>query len=147
MNLIKRKSDPWFPSIFDDFFTPNWLGEATNRKDYGMNIPAANIKETKESFLVELAVPGKQKEDFNIEVENDMLTISSEDKKSSEEKDKEGRYTRREFSYAAFKRSFTLPETVDDEAINAKYEDGVLKINLPKRDVSVSNSKKLIDVS
>ncbi|MCB0374938.1 MAG: Hsp20/alpha crystallin family protein [Sinomicrobium sp.] len=147
MSLVKRKNDPWFPSIFDDFFTPNLFGEVINRKEVGVSVPAVNIKETSENFHVELAVPGKKKEDFNIEVENDMLTISSEDKKEHEEKDKEGRYTRREFSYSSFKRAFTLPDNVNAGAIDAKYEDGVLKINLPKKDVSVSGPKRSIEIS
>ena len=147
MNLVKRKNDTWLPSIFDDFFTPNWVGEVLPQKNFGMSVPAVNIKETKENFHVELAAPGKKKEDFNIELEDNMLTISSENKKEHEEKDKEGRYTRREFSYSSFRRAFTLPETVHAEKINAKYEEGVLKIDLPKRDVTPSNPKRVIDIS
>jgi HSP20 family protein len=147
MNLVKRKNEPWFPSIFDDFLTPNWFGEVVNQKDFGMSVPAVNIKEDKESFHVELAAPGKKKEDFNIELEDNMLSISSEDKKEHEEKDKKGHYTRREFSYSSFKRAFTLPETVNAEKIHAKYEDGVLKIDLPKRDVTPAKPKKSIGIS
>lgn len=147
MSLVKRKNDVWFPSIFDDFLTPNWFGEVVNRKDNGFNVPAVNIKETKENFHVELAVPGKKKEDFNIEMENDVLTISSEDKQEQQEKDKEGRYTRREFSYSSFKRAFTLPETVNAGDINAEYKDGVLCINLPKKEVKPSNPKRMIEIS
>lgn len=147
MNLVSRKNDPWFSSFFDDLFTPNWVGELRNRKDFGVSVPAVNIKETKENFHVELAVPGKKKEDFNIEIDHDILTISSEEKKEHEEKDEEGRYTRREFGYSSFKRAFTLPENIDAKNINAKYEEGILKIDLPKKDVTIPNPKRLINIS
>ena len=147
MSLVKRKNDLWFPSIFDDFFSPNWFGEVSNRKDYTGRFPALNIKETDGHFHVELAVPGRKKEDFNIEVDNDVLSISSEDKTAHEEKDNKGRYTRREFGYSSFKRAFALPETVHTENINAEYKDGVLRIKLPKKELSAANSKRSIDVS
>lgn len=147
MNLVSRKNNPWFSSVFDDFFTPNWFGELQTRSGSDISVPAVNIKETKDRFYVELAVPGKKKEDFNIEVIDDVLTISSEGKKEHKEKNEEGHYTRREFRYSAFKRSFTLPETVDPEKIHAEYKEGVLKIDLPRKDVAVPNPKRLINVS
>ncbi len=143
MNLVKRKNTDWFPAIFDEFFKPDWIGGMQN---FGANVPAVNIKETETDFLIEFAAPGKKKEDFNIEVENDVLTISSENKTNHEEKDKEGRYTRREFSYSSFKRSFTLPETVNEAKIKASYQDGVLKLELPKHEEALPKPKKLIKI-
>jgi HSP20 family protein len=95
---------------------------------------------------VELAAPGKKKEDFNIELEDNVLTISSEARSEKEEKDNEGKYTRREFSYSSFKRAFTLPETVNDYEINASYENGVLHITLPKKEEALPKPKRLIEI-
>ncbi|WP_340074846.1 Hsp20/alpha crystallin family protein [Leptobacterium sp. I13] len=145
MNLVKRNNkDVWFPSIIDEFLKPAWFD---NSQEFGVNVPAVNIKETETDFSLELAAPGKKKEDFVIEVDDNVLTISSESKKESDEKDEEGRYTRREFSYSSFKRAFTLPETVDEEKINAGYEEGVLKVTLPKRKEALPKAKRLIDIS
>jgi HSP20 family protein len=93
-----------------------------------------NIKETKDGFEVEMAAPGMKKNDFKIELENNMLTISSETTNQNIENEGD-RYSRREYSYQSFQRSFTLPrEVVDSEKINAKYEDGVLKLMIPKKE-------------
>lgn len=147
MSLIKRKNDTWFPMVFDDFFTPEWFGDTVTRKSPVKSVPAVNIKETNENFYVELAVPGKNKEDFNIEVDNDVLTIASENKEEHEKKDDKGRYTRREFSYSAFKRAFTLPDTVNTGAIDATYKDGVLSVSLPKKEMAVTQPKRSVVIS
>jgi HSP20 family protein len=97
-----------------------------------MTMPAVNIVENKEDYMVSLAVPGMKKDDFNIDVEGNMLTISSEKEESKEEK--EDKYTRKEYNYSSFSRSFTLPDEVNKEKIEAKYEDGVLKLMLPKKE-------------
>ncbi|MBP7408770.1 MAG: Hsp20/alpha crystallin family protein [Flavobacteriales bacterium] len=94
------------------------------------NLPAVNIKENDASFDVELAVPGYKKEDLKVAVEGDLLTISSEKKNESEE-DKNG-YTRREFNYRSFQRSFQLPQNVDGDNVKATFMDGVLKLSIPK---------------
>ncbi|MDI9257379.1 MULTISPECIES: Hsp20/alpha crystallin family protein [Flavobacterium] len=142
MNLVKRNYSN-FPSIIDEFLKPDWFGGMQN---IGTNVPAVNIKETDVDFSLELAVPGKSKEDFSIEIDHNVLTISSETKTENEQKDEKGRYTRREFSYASFRRAFTLPESVNTENINATYENGVLKINLPKREEALPKPKRLIDI-
>lgn len=142
MNLIKRNTLP-FPSIIDEFLKPDWLGGMQN---FGANVPAVNIKESETEFAVELAAPGKKKEDFNIEVDDNVLTISAEAKNEREEKDEKGRYTRREFSYSSFKRAFTLPETVNEADIKASYEDGVLYITLPKREEALPKPKRMIEI-
>lgn len=143
MNLIKRNSVP-FPSIIDELLKPDWLG---GMQSFNANVPAVNIKETDASFGIELAAPGKKKEDFNIEIDHNVLTISSEEKAEKEEKDTEGKYTRKEFSYSSFRRAFTLPETVNTENINATYENGVLHIALPKREEALPKPKRLIEIA
>jgi len=142
MNLIKKNTVP-FPSIIDELFKPDWLGGMQN---FNTNVPAVNIKETDVSFGIELAAPGKKKEDFNIEIDHNVLTISSEEKNEKEEKDNDGKYTRKEFNYSSFRRSFTLPETVNSDAIQANYETGVLHLVLPKREEALPKPKRLIAV-
>jgi HSP20 family protein len=121
------------PYVFDDFFKP-WNEWFDNGGLLGrtMNIPAVNITEHKDEYLVSLAAPGLKKEDFKLDVDGNMLTISSQKEESKEEKEK--RFTRREYSYSSFSRSFTLPEEINKEKIDAKYEDGVLKISLPRKE-------------
>jgi HSP20 family protein len=140
MNLIKRNTVP-FPSIIDELLKPDWLGGMQN---FNANVPAVNIKETDSSFGIELAAPGKTKEDFNIEIDHNVLTISSEEK--SEKEETEGKYTRKEFSYSSFRRAFTLPETVNTESINATYENGVLNVTLPKKEEALPKPKRLIEI-
>ncbi|GAA4319440.1 Hsp20/alpha crystallin family protein [Pontixanthobacter gangjinensis] len=147
MSLIKRNETGWLPSVFDDMFRTDWLGGTTNVNSIGTSIPAVNIQETEESFNVEVAAPGMSKEDFNIELDNDVLTISSEDKKEKETTDKDGRYTRKEFSYSTFKRAFSLPDSVDSTKISASYNNGVLEIALPKKEEAKVQAKRLIEIS
>ncbi len=147
MSLVKRTTaDNWLPSIFDDMFKTDWLGGTSNVNNIGVSIPAVNIQESEDNFLVEVAAPGKTKEDFNIELGSDVLTISSESKKENTEEEK-GKFTRREFSYSTFKRAFSLPETVDSSKINASYENGVLLINLPKKEEAKVQAKRMIEIS
>ncbi len=121
------------PIIFDDFFKP-WNEWFDNGNLWGrtMNVPAVNITENKENYQVSLAVPGMKKDDFKIDIDGNMLTISSEQEENKEEKDK--KFTRKEYSYSLFSRSFTLPEEINKEKIEAKYEEGVLKISLPRKE-------------
>lgn len=144
MNVIKRNSNLNFPSIIDELFKPDWLGGVEN---FGGNLPAVNLKETDSDFAIELAAPGKKKEDFNIEIDHNVLSISSESKNQSEEKDNAGKYTRREFNYSAFRRTFTLPESVNLEDINATYENGVLHVTLPKKQEALPKPKRLIEIA
>lgn len=142
MNLVKRNYNN-FPSIIDEFLKPDWFGGFQNLQT---NIPAVNIKETDTNYSLELAAPGKVKDDFVIEIDHNVLTISSEVKTENEQKDDNGRYTRKEFSYAAFRRAFTLPETVNTEDINANYDNGVLLVILPKKQEALPKPKRLIDI-
>ncbi|MGB7784770.1 MAG: Hsp20/alpha crystallin family protein [Salinimicrobium sp.] len=147
MSLIKTNEANWLPSVFDDMFKTDWLGGTTNVNSIGTSIPAVNIFESDDNFMVAVAAPGKTKEDFNIELENDVLTISSEVKKENETSDKNGRFTRKEFSYTNFKRAFSLPETVDSEKISAAYNSGVLEITLPKREEAKVQPKRMIEIA
>lgn len=146
MSLIKRNEN-WLPSVFDDMFKTDWLGGTTNVNSIGTSIPAVNIKESDDSFRVEVAAPGKAKEDFNIELDNDVLTISSENKNEQETASENGRFTRREFSYSTFKRAFSLPESVDSAKISASYNNGVLEIALPKKEEAKVQAKRMIEIA
>ena len=127
------KASDRFPSVFDDFFKP-WNEWFANGGIPGkpLTVPAVNVVENSNEYKVSLAVPGMKKSDFEIGVQGNMLTISSEKEQTKEEKDEQ--YTRKEFSYSSFSRSFSLPEDVKQDKIEAVYEEGVLKISLPKRE-------------
>lgn len=138
---ITRRNQLMLPSLLNEMFRPDWFGGMDN---YSNTLPAVNIRENEREFELEIAVPGKKKEDFNIEVDNNVLTVSLEEKKEDELKEKN--YSRREFSYSSFKRAFTLPETVDEEKINAAYTDGILRFTLPKREEALPRPKRLIEI-
>ncbi|AXG70275.1 spore protein SP21 [Kordia sp. SMS9] len=145
MNIVKRRNAD-FPSIFDELFQTDWFGGMANPATATKGtIPATNIKETADNFILEVAAPGKTKEDFKLSLDHDVLTISTEEKK--EETKKEDNYTRREFSFSAFTRSFKLPQTVNKEEINATYTDGILHVTLPKREEDKVKPKRLIEIS
>ncbi len=144
MSLIRR--DNWLPSVFDDMFNSDWLNRNDNYGHIGTSIPAVNVKETHDSFNVEVAAPGMKKDDFEIELDHNLLTISSEVREEHKSENKEEKFTRREFSYSAFKRSFNLPDSIDSSKIMANYVDGVLKIELPKREEAKVQPKRLIKI-
>ncbi|GGA85398.1 heat-shock protein [Flavobacterium palustre] len=144
MTIVKYQNQ--WPSLFDKFFNNDF--EGWNRDNFSKTnttLPSLNIKENKDSFFVEVAAPGFEKSDFKIELNNDLLTISSEKKLSNETKDGE-RITKQEFSYQSFSRSFTLPEVVNDEKISAKYENGILAITIPKKEEAKPKASKIIDI-
>lgn len=146
MSLIKRNEN-WLPSVIDDMFKTDWLGGTTNVNSIGTSIPAVNIRETDEAFAVHVAAPGKTKEDFNIELDNDILTISSENNSEKETAAEDGRFTRKEFNYSTFKRAFSLPESVDSAKISASYQNGVLEIALPKKEEAKVQAKRMIQIA
>lgn len=133
MKTIVRKS--MFPSLFDEFFSDNLLRQdrfPLKKELVKFSSPSINVKETEEVYELEVAAPGMQKEDFKIEMEKNLLTLSTE--KKEEKVEKKENYTRKEFGYYSFKRSFSLPEDkVNMEDIAAKYEDGILKVAIPKK--------------
>lgn len=145
MSLIKWNTNELFPkttSFWDDFFIKDYFN---NSMDLGTSIPAVNSKESDSSYELEIAVPGFKKEDFKIEIDQGVLTISSEKEEENEEKDGE-KITRREFSYSSFERSFHLPENVNEDLIDADYTNGILKLSLPKREITKVHNKKEIEV-
>jgi HSP20 family protein len=130
---LLMKPEAAFPSLFDDFFKPwNELFEGSRGWGRASTVPAVNIVENGKAYNLALAAPGLKKEDFRIDVYDDLLTISAEKQERKEEKDE--RYTRREYNYSSFLRSFPLPEDIKQDAIEAWYEDGVLKLELPKKE-------------
>jgi HSP20 family protein len=128
---------PSFPSLVENFFGRDF-DHVLDFAWKGTAVPAVNISHTKEAYTVEVAAPGLKKEDFKVHVEGDMLTITAEKKAEKEEHDK--KYTRREYRYNSFSRSFVLPESVKSDSIKAEYEGGVLKIQLPKLEVQKAKS-------
>ena len=143
MNLVKRNNaNRVFPSVMDELFKDLMGGTQYVQKA----VPPVNIKETEQEFTLELIAPGLKKEDFNIELDNDLLTVSSEIKSEKTEQE-EGKFTRREFSFSSFKRSFSLPETVKEEGINASYQNGILTITLPKKEEALPKAKRLVEIS
>jgi HSP20 family protein len=149
MSIIKRNNDA-FPtaSLFNDLLTRDlWNWGLGNNSVTNTTIPAVNIRETGENFVVEMAAPGMKKEDFKIELDNNMLTIASEKEDTYEEKDGE-KFTRKEFSYQSFQRTFHLPkETVDADKIEARYENGVLHLTIPKKDEAKQRPPRMINIS
>ena len=149
MTLVKRNGNLLnsFPTFFDDFLNRdsfNW--GMTNFSDTNTSIPAVNVKETPESYEVEVAAPGMSKKDFKVQLEGNTLTITSE-KNSRKEEPADARYFSREFSYQSFSRTFTLQkDVVDTEKINARYEDGLLLLQIPKKEVAKQQPPKLIEV-
>jgi HSP20 family protein len=135
MFLIRRQT-PVFKSLIDDsFLNQDW-------NHININVPAANIIEADDHFDIELAAPGKKKSDFKIELEEGVLNISSETESKSTEKD--GSFTRKEFCYCSFKRSFNISETVSADKISANYKEGILTVSLPKKAEALPQPKKLI---
>ncbi len=139
------KATERFPSVFDDFFKPwnEWFDSGSSPVRT-LKLPAVNITEEKDQYQVSLAAPGLKKEDFKIDLDGNMLTISSEKEEQKEENDK--KFTRREYSYSSFSRSFTLPEEINQDKIEAKYEDGILKLVIPRKENSTQQLSKNIPV-
>lgn len=148
--IVKRTNGSLLPasqrSMFDDFFNRELFNWGNNNFSASRTtLPSVNIKELEKAFEVEVAAPGMQKKDFSITLDGNMLTISSSKEDQQEEKD--GKYTRREFSYQSFQRSFELSkDVVDDENIQARYENGVLRLTIPKKEIALAQSPRLIEI-
>ncbi|HOW30259.1 MAG TPA: Hsp20/alpha crystallin family protein [Bacteroidales bacterium] len=140
--VIRRKS--LFPSLVDEFFgkdlVPGWFDSET-----GITEPSVNIAEGKSEFRIEVAAPGLEKDDFRINLQNNVLSISSEKEISKEEK--EEKFMRREFSYSQFRRSFSLPDTADAGNIKANHKNGVLYITIPKKEEAKEKPAREITIS
>jgi HSP20 family protein len=137
-NLVRTNGNSFssIPSLLNDFFTDDWFDSSlANWRSAGASLPAVNVRETNDDFKIEVAAPGMKRDDFKVELDNNVLTISSELQENDEGTDKSGKYTRREFSYLSFQRSFSLPENkVEGGKITAKYTDGILHVTVPKRE-------------
>src|SRR5688572_7752867 len=144
MTLIKWRGNDTLPSTFsnwmDDFFT----GHEFPKGNSSYSTPAVNVRDTDKSFIIEVAAPGFSKENFDINVENDLLTISANMESKKEETEKG--YTRREFSQSSFSRTFTLPESVNTDSIQGTYTNGILSVELPKKP-EAAKVKKSVKVS
>ena len=138
------RSTSALPSLMENFFGRD-LFDLGNVAAAGATLPSVNIKETKDNFIVEVAAPGMRKNDFKVRLENNQLIISSEKESSDEKSDQE--YTRKEFSYESFQRTFTLPQSAVSENITAKYQDGVLDITIPKKEEEKQKPSKEIKIS
>ena len=151
MTLAKRNgnlTNSILPGFFDDFFSRDLFDFGnSNYSMAGTTLPAVNVRETANEFLVEMAAPGMKKEVFKVQLENNVLTISSEHKEEHEQKENE-RYTRKEFSYQSFNRSFQLSkDAVDADNIQARYENGVLQLIIPKKEEVKQKPARLIQIS
>ncbi|GAK95307.1 small heat shock protein [Nonlabens ulvanivorans] len=140
MKLAHRTTtNNWLPSLIDEMFTNDYMGGTAPVKAWS---PSVNISEGDTQFELELVIPGFKKEDVSIEVDQDVLTISSEVKDEYEEKTEQ--FTRREFSLSSFKRSFNLPDSVNQDHIAAEYKDGILNLTLPKKEEALPQPKRMI---
>ena len=140
MNLVRKHNSPFFPALFDEWLSNEWLPSSTLPTK---QLPAVNIQETDTSFLLELAAPGVKKEDLQVEVEKDILSISSQSDAAAEE---DAQYTRKEYGYLSFRRTFTIPESVDSKKIEAQYREGILEGKLPKKKEMLQDAKKSIRI-
>ncbi|HEY9489372.1 MAG TPA: Hsp20/alpha crystallin family protein [Chryseosolibacter sp.] len=152
-SLVKSSNGTFFPttipSLLEDFFNRDWLDSSlANWRVSGTTMPAVNVMESNDDFRIEVAAPGMKREDFKVELDNNLLTISSEREDKNEEKDANGDYTRKEFSYQSFQRTFSLPENrVLGDKISARYEDGILHITIPKSEEAKVKPVKQIAVA
>ncbi|MBN2615445.1 MAG: Hsp20/alpha crystallin family protein [Bacteroidales bacterium] len=137
MNLIRFNQYPLFNDLFENL-ERNFSNQLEESKG---DIPAVNITEQNDRFVLEMAAPGLQKSDFQINLDNYVLTISSE--KKEEKKEKSQNFTRREFLYNSFKRTFTLPKSIDAEKISADYQNGILTLQLPKKEQELKVNRQI----
>nr|WP_315142220.1 Hsp20/alpha crystallin family protein [uncultured Flavobacterium sp.] len=148
--LVKRNGlFPLVPvnNFFDDLFTKDvfdWTDR--NFSSIGSNLPSVNLKETDDLLKIELAAPGMKKEDFKVEIDNNTLLISSEKEEEKEETRKKDNYIRKEFNYQSFFRSFSLPEYIDESKIEANYKDGILHVNIAKKEGGKRKTTKRIAI-
>ncbi len=142
MSLIKRPEWPSMGGSLSDFFDDERF---FNSPSLGRrSLPAINVKENENNYQIEVAAPGFEKKDFSISMEQGVLTISGEKKEEKEEKDE--KYTRREFGYSSFSRSFTLPQNVNEEDVKASFENGILRLDIKKKEGSDGKWRKSIQV-
>ncbi|HEY4617248.1 MAG TPA: Hsp20/alpha crystallin family protein [Flavobacterium sp.] len=155
--LVKRNggfvplvTSPFLPTVdtFFEDFAPLDLMDWTDRSlaSIGGSLPSVNLKETDKKIEIELAAPGLKKEDFKVEIDNNMLSISSEKEQEKEETRKKGNYYRKEFNYQSFRRSFSLPDYADENKISANYKDGILHVEIDKKEGAKQTMAKTIAI-
>lgn len=146
--LVKRNGFvPSVNTLFDDIFTRDifdWTDK--NFSTIGSNLPSVNLKETDNKLEVELAAPGMKKEDFKVEIDNNMLMISSEKQEEKKEERTKDNYLRKEFNYQSFYRSFYLPEYIDESKVEARYKDGILHVEIAKKESTKKLANKTIAI-
>ena len=143
MTLVRFTGNPLIDRFFDtDLF--DW--SSRNYSKTNTTLPSVNLKEDENGYSIEVAAPGLDKNDFKIEVHNDLLTISSEKKEENETKNENERYTKREFSYQTFSRSFSLPQTADGDKVEAVYDKGILTISIPKKEEAKPKAPRAIEI-
>ncbi len=142
--LPANRRTTWLPNVLDDIFGNDWWSESLNSA-LASTRPAVNIAETDQEYRVELAAPGLEKNDFKIDLHKNVLTISSEKEVRNEENNEN--FMRKEFSYNSFKRSFTLPETVNADKIKAEQANGILTVHIPKKPEAVEKGPRQISIS
>lgn len=140
--MLRKHS--YLPSFADEFFGKDFLSNLVENQ-CGYSMPAVNVIETKDSFRIEVAAPGLSKEDFKIDIHNNLLTISSEKEEKKEENS--DKIMRREFSYCSFKRAFSLPDLIEHDKIAASHTNGVLNIEIPKREEAKEKPARQISIS
>ncbi len=143
MKTVNRNSI-WLPSILDNLFLDNRVDTLNNYETF--SIPAINIVENLPNFVIELAAPGLQKENFTIEAEDDTLTIAAKKVVEKNEESSDSKFMKREFNYSSFERNFKLPENIKTEEIQASYENGILRVTLPKVEEK-KVLKKMVEIS
>lgn len=141
MNTVRKNRANYFPFGFENAMRPKFETFVNSQNQF----PAVNIKENEDSFEILLAAPGLNKEDFSIEIDENILKISSEFKQNEEIKDE--KFSRREFNFSSFKRAFTLPETINEDKIEASYVNGILQLVLPKKEEALPKEKRSIQIS
>ncbi len=144
MLTVRRRPNgvPAFVNVFEDFFNKSFPEKLM--EDKGDFFPSVNISETDAAFKLEFAVPGFEKKDFDVQIEKEYITVTGKKEISNEMHEKN--YTRKEFSFNSFKRTFTIPENVDSEKIEAGYENGILHLMLPKREIKAQNKTQKIEI-
>jgi HSP20 family protein len=129
-------ANPWFNDVLDNFFNDSFVSDRMTTR-----VPAVNISETDQNYHIELAAPGLKKEDFKLNLDRNMLNISVE--KKTEQNDENKKYNKREYSYTSFVRSFSLPDSIDESKIDAEYTDGILKINIAKKEEAQQTNRQI----
>ena len=143
MTLVRLTGNPLIDRLFDsDLF--DWTSK--NFSKTNTTLPSVNVKENDNEFSIEVAAPGFEKNDFKIEVHNELLTVSSEKQAKNEAKDENECYTKREFSYQSFSRSFSLPQTADGEKVEANYNNGIMTISIPKKEETKPKAPRAIEI-